>query len=258
MLTMTEIRAGVRNLPDLVRGPAMALAALLMGVLLAVVMLGAVAIVTAHSARAEGVPAKAAAYPAAPAGASDPWTGFWAGASVGWGATRSEFQTVLDGDQARHLDDILVTPAVGFDVRLANVVLGLTADATWSDLKKAWDAGGAVDAEWQWFVGARAGFLATPETLVYALGGLTVLEGGFRFEAFEATRLGDIKGLTVGGGAEHIFAPGWAAKLEYRWVSLGSDNAPAGVLDGLADGTDVDTGAHQVRLGIVHRFGGGK
>lgn len=174
------------------------------------------------------------------------WTGFHVDAAVGYHWTRSEFETQWDGGKTIDADNLLLTAGAGWDAQIGNVVLGIMADVTASDLD---------NTEWQWFVGARGGVLVSPKTLVYGLVGYTeTIDGQLAFKVIDATRFKDIAGLTYGGGLEHIVAQGWSLKAEYRYVQFGDETAPSGVIDGLKDGTDVESGAHQVRFGISKRF----
>jgi outer membrane immunogenic protein len=207
-------------------------------------------------AKADGLP-KSGLLPIGEAVKAGSWTGCYVGGAVGYGWTRSEFTAFGQGETSLSSDDILLSLGVGCDLHIANssVVLGVMADATWSNLSSAWQSKGAIDAEWQWFVGGRAGFLLTPRTLVYGLAGWTALDGGVTFNLADKTDLGDLKGLTYGGGIEQVISGGWSLKLEYRYIQFGDDTAPNGAIDGLKDGTDIDTGTHQVRIGAVYRFG---
>lgn len=178
------------------------------------------------------------------------WTGFHMDALVGYGWNRSDVTEQTGwwhtGPATIDAANFMLTAGVGWDAQVGNVVLGVMADVTASNLN---------DTEWQWFVGARGGVLLAPKTLVYGLVGYTeTIDGRLAFKSIETTRFKDIAGLTYGGGLEHIFAQGWSLKAEYRYVQFGDETAPDGVIDGLKDGTDVESGAHQVRIGISKRF----
>jgi opacity protein-like surface antigen len=87
---------------------------------------------------------------------------------------------------------------------------------------------------------ARLGYLATPELLVYATGGLAF--GGSSFNVATSAiytnaanvvvqdALGNINtlstlfGWSVGGGFEWMFMPHWSLKVEHIYYSLGSGN----------------------------------
>jgi outer membrane immunogenic protein len=174
------------------------------------------------------------------------WTGFHVDGSVGYGWGRSEFTPWSGGEGAFNSDNVLLTVGVGWDAQIGNMVLGVMADVTASDID---------NTEWQWFVGARAGVLVAPKTLVYGLVGYTeTIDGQLAFKSIAVTNFKDIAGLTYGGGIEHLYVQGWSLKAEYRFVQFGDETAPNGVKDGLKDGTDVETGAHQVRFGVSRRF----
>jgi outer membrane immunogenic protein len=174
------------------------------------------------------------------------WTGFYAGASVGYGFTRTEYDSVADGTGTLSKENVLGTAGIGWDLQMSNMVVGIMADITARDVS---------DPSYQWFIGARGGVLITPRTLVYALAGYTEeLDGTLAFKSADTTKLQDLAGLTLGGGLEHMLAPGWTAKAEYRYVSFGREHAPDGAIDGLVDGSKIDSGEHQVRLGVNRRF----
>lgn len=177
------------------------------------------------------------------------WTGFHVDGSVGYGWNRSEFTEQkwwTTREASFDSRNVLLTAGIGWDAQIGNMVLGIMADVTASDLN---------DTEWQWFAGVRGGVLVAPKTLIYGLVGYTeTIDGQLAFKAIEATKFKDIAGLTYGGGIEHIFAQGWSLKAEYRYVQFEDETAPDGVKDGLKDGTDVESGAHQVRFGVSRRF----
>lgn len=89
---------------------------------------------------------------------------------------------------------------------------------------------------------ARAGYLVTPETLVYARGGYA----NERVRTTVTTSAGSVSdsedrdGWLVGGGVEHMLTPNLAARVEYRYSDL-SDG------DGTYD-------RHQVLTGLSFRF----
>lgn len=223
--------------------------------ILAAVAVMLLAVGYCHDARAEGLP-KASLVPIGEIAKSGSWTGFNAYGAVGYGWTKSDFDAVSSGDpNSINANAAMLTGGVGYDVQLSSFVFGLMADVSWSNLDAAWKAKDALQANGEWFVGARAGILPTTHTLVYGLFGYTEkIDGHLSFTSAATTDLGNLAGLTYGGGIEHIFAAGWAVRAEYRFVQLGHDTAPMGKIDGIADGTTIDTGEHQFRLGVVYHF----
>ncbi len=77
--------------------------------------------------------------------------------------------------------------------------------------------------DWMTSVIGRAGWLATPTTLVYGLGGWNY--GHFELDSYELG-LGKIddygaQGFTVGGGIERKLSRNWSMRAEYRYISFG-------------------------------------
>jgi opacity protein-like surface antigen len=77
--------------------------------------------------------------------------------------------------------------------------------------------------DWMTSVIGRAGWLATPTTLVYGLGGWTY--GRFELDSYN---LGLLKvddygaqGFTVGGGVEKKLSRSWSLRAEYRYTNFG-------------------------------------
>ena len=132
-------------------------------------------------------------------------------------------------------------------------------------------------------VRGRAGFLFTPNLLVYATGGLAYGGVNVRNSIFQAHFVGGAPlatlpnfgtssafsntraGWTVGGGGEWMFAPKWSAKVEYLYYNLGSvatnsllvqpDLAdPTGLLFASAVQTRTRFDGHIVRAGINYHF----
>jgi outer membrane immunogenic protein len=108
----------------------------------------------------------------------------------------------------------------------------------------------------QWTIGARAGVLTTPTTLVYGLVGYTEAEGGdiglsFNGTSVGSVSLGDLKGWTVGGGVETEVLKNLVLGLEYRYQHFQTRELDLGIAN-----VDFDTDAHSVRLNVAWRFGG--
>jgi outer membrane immunogenic protein len=129
----------------------------------------------------------------------------------------------------------------------------------------------------QWFATfrGRAGFLADPQTLLYATGGLAV--GEFKYTAQITTSVqvftpglagttplgaplvlagaavssSDTRvGWTVGGGIERKFSPNGSAKLEYLYMDFGTKTYFAGTVNQV----DVSFHDHILRAGINYEF----
>jgi len=99
-----------------------------------------------------------------------------------------------------------------------------------------------IDPKWSFDATARAGYLVTPETLVY-------VRGGYANERIRATMASgsgtgtssdNRDGWLVGGGVERMLIPNVSARLEYRFTDFGDSK-------GMYD-------RHQVLAGIAYRF----
>lgn len=146
---------------------------------------------------------------------------------------------------------------LGYNQQFGTYVVGAETDIAWKNggsssalyqpAYATYSAGTALRAEsfngtmkqtWDGSLRARAGFLWTPATLIYATGGLAYgqVSGSFGYSAaiiypsgfgMTATTGGqswsDTRvGWTAGGGVETELAPGWKARFEYRFTDLGN------------------------------------
>jgi len=136
---------------------------------------------------------------------------------------------------------------VGYDQQvLPSVVIGVQADLNFgaSDKIVRSSAASAVtlDPKRDIDLTARAGYLVTPDTLLYVRGGYTNtrVETTLRSGSAIRTSSEDRDGWLVGGGVERILWDRVSARLEYRYSDL-SDG------DGKFD-------RHQVLFGVAYRF----
>ena len=194
------------------------------------------------------------------------WTGAYVGvtAGYGWGESASAV-TAIEPSIAVPYQQLGMLPTalkpsargfigggeVGYNWQSGRWVAGVEADFSYSGLRG--DETYAVPpvpgnnpvamtqgAQLDWFgtVRARAGVLMTPDTLVFATGGLAYgrvkalsnivsTEPAFPCStgiglcstgAASETRTG----WTVGGGLESRFAPNWTVKVEYLYFDLGN------------------------------------
>ena len=153
--------------------------------------------------------------------------------------------------------------AAGYDFDLGRAVVGVeaeltdsTADSTYGDPYTNFGLG-SVDAGRDIYAGVRAGFKATPSTLLYAKGGYT----NARFNyigtdgATEYDRNIDTDGWRVGAGVEQRFGSMAFGKLEYRYSNYNKaeiDFEAPGIPD--SDRFNIDTDRHQVVASVGVRF----
>jgi outer membrane immunogenic protein len=187
------------------------------------------------------------------------WSGFYAGANIGysWGRS-SDTSTLANGvgtplfasAGSSNLDGVVGGGQIGYNWQRQNWVFGLEADIQDTDergsrsficgISVCTPPGGGLLAlvipgpavpvtlnqkiDWFGTVRGRIGVLATPKVLFYATGGLAYGEVATNetigaLSSFSAT---DTKaGYTVGAGVEGVIGRNWTAKLEYLYVDLG-------------------------------------
>ncbi|MET4085771.1 outer membrane beta-barrel protein [Bradyrhizobium sp. S3.5.5] len=243
----------------------------------AVVVLGAahVAAVSITTACAADLPVKARPLAAPVAN----WTQFYVGGGLGFdfATGRSNLTPVGGGPDLFSLDglqgaDLGLSVFAGFDVQVApRFVVGGFVDYDWSRQRTTASAsspffGQSLSAalpslDQGWTIGGRAGFLVTPDILLYGLAGYSemrinnwnlnyvILGGGPSFTVQESGLTSH--GYTVGAGAEYRLASNVSLRGEYRYVALGRNTT----VDPLGAVWTTDLSEHVVRIGAAYRFG---
>jgi outer membrane immunogenic protein len=197
------------------------------------------------------------------------WNGFYVGGNVGYGwdsgsttgisaaATDPALAPALAAMVGAGAYPATLSPSaqgvigggqIGYNWQLPSPwLIGLEADLQGSGIKGSdsqtrspaffdtISTGVAKSIDWFGTVRGRAGFLATPQWLLYGTGGLaygqtksslttTDLTGGCVLNATlcaNGASSGVVAGWTAGAGAEAMLAPNWSVKLEYLYVDLG-------------------------------------
>jgi outer membrane immunogenic protein len=195
---------------------------------------------------------------AAPALAQDKeFSGPWVAGVAGYDINKAGSSQDNDAnpDANRSAKGLVYGGAVGYDADLGNVVVGAEAELTDSSADSDYDNNfvdyglGSADAGRDIYVGARAGFKATPKTLVYAKGGYT--NARFNYVGTDGTtetsRHLDTDDWRVGAGVQQKLGPRTFAKLEYRYSNYNKgelDFEDPNVPDSSRFG--IDTDRHQV------------
>ncbi len=239
----------------------------------------AVASLTANAATAADVPVFVKAQPVAVVA---PWTGFYAGAHVGygWGNKRfiDNFPTPdgeLDADAS--VKGVLGGFQGGYNHQFNWLVVGVEGDFTWSGVSgnfSCFPFGDQVcSAKPEWFSSAagRLGVASGP-ALFYVKGGAAWAQDHFtdlatcagtqpRQRAGIPALCGDMffgdqtrPGWLFAVGVEYLFAPNWSAKLEYDYMDFGSRSVP--LLDG-GNGfftEEIHQKMHAIKLGLNYHF----
>ncbi|MFZ5748967.1 MAG: outer membrane protein [Pseudomonadota bacterium] len=193
----------------------------------------------------------------------DRFTGPRVGVIAGYDTVRpgSTEDSDVDGDN-QNVDGFLYGFDVGYDFRTGPAVIGVEAELSDSTGKVNANTSdpnffgyGEVGTGRDIYVGARAGFLASPSTLIYAKGGYTnsrlnVLAGDGTTETDDHFNL---DGWRVGAGVERAIGTNSYVKLEYRYSNY--TDADFEWSDGATTNRfEVDTDRHQVVAGVGFRF----
>ena len=239
-------------------------------------LLSAVAIAAMScGAFAADLPAPVVPEPVLPAG---DWTGFRVGLGGGYGGVNHTL-----GVSATPFGDVftfsgiggeggLFTVEGGYDYQFnSNLVIGIQGDYTYSGIGtdldvtlpgqifNGFNGGYSLDAQHNFTVAGRIGWLADPDTLIYGLVGWTWTEFNGSFSGDAATLANDYDfdadGLTAGGGIEARFTPNISGKLEYRYTDYGRytlfDTTVGPSAVALFDDISVQT----IRAVVSYRFG---
>jgi len=142
----------------------------------------------------------------------------------------------------------------GCDMQVGAFVVGVGADYAWGDAD--WKTSLAAFGN-TWSVGARAGYLVTPTTLLYATGGytraqmddITVALNGVNAITFSVP---DPQGWFAGLGFEAMVMPNVSIGLSYRFTRFDTQNVS---LAPLPAALDLDMDSHVARLELSYRFG---
>jgi outer membrane immunogenic protein len=170
----------------------------------------------------------------------------------------------LNDDDDQSAEGLVWGGAVGYDVDLGTMVIGGEAELTESTADTQSLDGdpetfglGRVEAGRDIYVGARAGFKATPNTLVYAKAGYTKARYGFLGTdgTVEDEQHIDTDGWRVGAGVEHKLGSNAFRQARvplFELLECRSRLRARGHPD--TDPFDVDLDRHQVMASVGWRF----
>jgi|HubBroStandDraft_6_1064221.scaffolds.fasta_scaffold153901_3 outer membrane immunogenic protein len=129
----------------------------------------------------------------------------------------------------------------------------------------------SLSSQWDfpWFgtARARAGYLATPTSLLYATGGLAFGEAKYKFNfsqpgaaatsaptSYSLSSSDTRVGFAVGAGAETKLDRNWSVKFEYLYVDLGTASINTTDIDGKPFSVDYHVRDHIARVGLNYSF----
>lgn len=162
------------------------------------------------------------------------------------------------------IEGLLYGVGIGYDMAVGKAVVGVEGEFTDGTADTDFDNGdfegfglGSVETGRDLYVGARAGMLVSPKTLLYVKGGYT--NARYNVVATDGTNEFrenvDTDGWRLGAGGEMALNDKVYAKLEYRYSKYSEaevDFEDDGVPD--SDRFNIDTDRHQVVAGVGMRF----
>jgi outer membrane immunogenic protein len=204
--------------------------------LLATVSMVALTSVSRATDMPAAMPAKSPMYMPAPV--SD-WTGLYIGVQGGVARRDASFEVsgnALSRDGSN--TGAAVGGSAGYNLQQGNFVYGLEGDWNWIGAKASaaphvatiFRTSTTYDINWLATLDGRVG-LAVDSTLIYLTGGAALghvknsilANNGPIATSFtqDQTKVG----WTVGAGVEHVFAPHWSARAQFRYTDLGKSTA---------------------------------
>ncbi len=241
-------------------------------------MIGALAFgASAHAADLDGRPMPSAPAPLAPAYS---WTGFYIGGNGGFGGDQFSYPFTIGAIPALGLGATTGTSTLkssgffgggqaGFNWQVTPAwVLGFETDFQASDIQSTATTTtntftGSLGTKLDWFGTARgrAGFLVTPQFMLYGTGGwayghTTSSANAAAFGLAAIASSGHNKsGWTAGGGLEYAVTPWLSVKTEYLYLDLGTDIIASGTAAGVPFSLSEKTTAHTVKVGVNVKLG---
>jgi len=199
------------------------------------------------------------------------WSGFYAGADVGYAWMRDSL-TQNDGSAIAFTSKpqpkgVLGGVFAGYQMQSGSLVYGVESDVELSSLKasstntySAEDYYHTVKTNIRGSLRARLGYAVGP-ALIYATGGVAASSfktGKTNLDIpADGTQSGTTTrfGWTLGAGVEYKLSSAWSLRTEYRYTDFGSFNL-------LSDGRALSTGStvnhkvsdQTVRIGIAYSF----
>lgn len=192
------------------------------------------------------------------------WTGFYIGGNAGAGLSSSSWSDPFSGANNTFRSGVgfLGGGQIGANYQLNVLVLGVEGDVNWTGLKGsgADSIGDTLNTNTNWTssVTGRVG-AAFDRLLVYGKGGLalagdrsslTDLGGNSASTSFMRT------GWTVGAGLEYGISKNWSAKIEYDYLSFGSQTLNFSTPLQPAYSTNASLNVQEIKAGVNFRFGG--
>lgn len=197
--------------------------------------------------------AAGAALFAAPALAQDDsnFAGPYVGVYVGY-----DHMSISDGTDSESKDGAAFGALAGYNFDLGSALIGVEAEigdaTTKKEIQDVFFPGDkfSLTANFDAFIGVRAGVKASPKMLIYAKGGYAHSSIKARYDDGEGTVASEsdsIDGYRIGGGIDYAVSSKILLRAEYRYSDYG-DYSYQGVDTGLS------ANRHQVIVGLTSTF----
>ncbi|MEN0001305.1 MAG: outer membrane beta-barrel protein [Pseudomonadota bacterium] len=190
------------------------------------------------------------------------WSGFYAGIGFGGGAVVHDAGADLTpfaiiGFNGLGGEGVFGEVTAGYDFATAGgFVFGVGANARVSSIASTLEVGpilgpfdADITADYGFDVFARAGYLVTPQTMAYVLGGYSFQHFNIGISGNSSFFDWNSNGFVVGAGIETALTQRIHLKGEYRYSQFGSEDFDTGGI------LTVDPSFHTASLGLTYRFG---
>jgi outer membrane immunogenic protein len=221
-----------------------------------------------YAATAADLPVAPAPVPVAPVasapGAIFSWTGFYIGGHVGGGFDRSSWSDPFTGANNAFTSGagFLGGAQAGANVQFNRLVLGVEGDFSYAGLKGSGrDSLGdsiSTDTNWTSTVTGRVG-AAFDRLLVYGKGGVAFARDRNTFTDLAGNGASNTlmrTGWTAGVGLEYGISKNWSAKIEYDYLSFGSQPLNFTTPTTPSYATNAGLNVQEIKAGVNFRFGG--
>lgn len=180
------------------------------------------------------------------------WTGFYLSAGVGAGAVVHELDVLsIFNFNGIGGEGVFGELGVGYDYMISDrLLLGVYGDFRFGNISTDLNLGpisADLTLDHGYDIVGRIGYLVSPETLLYVL-------GGYSYQHFDVgTNLGlgfdwDTDGWVIGAGLETRLSGNWNLKAEYRYAEYEEDFLTGGLFT-------LSPSSHTFLLGLNYRFG---
>ncbi len=188
------------------------------------------------------------------------WTGFYLGGYVGGGGIVNELSAIGAPVSFNGIggEGFLGGGFIGYNHQMSDkLVLGIQADVAGTNLETKLNIPSipltlSASPDYMVSISGRAGWLVSPETMLYGLAGWTHSEYRTKITFIRGQTLKahqNYDGFHVGAGIETKLTENLTARAEYRYVDFGREDWGTGVLK-------VAPSAHIGMVGLAWNFGG--